>query len=42
LTVPADGADFSDIASPTTLALAADDARAVAEEALENDSALAG
>jgi hypothetical protein len=42
LTVPSDGLDFPDIASPTTLALAADAARAVAEDALENDSALAG
>jgi hypothetical protein len=42
LTVPSGGLDFSHLASPPTLALAADAARAVAEEALENDSALAG
>ena len=42
LTIPTDGNDFPDIASPTTLALAADAARAVAEEALDNNSALAG
>jgi hypothetical protein len=42
LTIPFDGGDFSELASETALALAADAARAVAEEALEGDSALAG
>lgn len=42
LTIPFEDGDFSDIVSPTAMALAADAARAVAEEALESDSALAG